>query len=491
MKILVTNYTFDASEKTVTLTDFNPVVLEQVLLITNVTDQIIIYNFADTAKGGTVTGASAVLTLEHDTTSMADGDDLQIWYDDVSLSGDTTDLATSALQLADGHNVTIDNAAGASAANVKGTVTANLSATDNAVLDDIALNQTDKSQHTKITDGTEEVAVNASLELQVIDDDGNTLLGTIDTDTGNIATDTSTIAGDTTSIDGKVTACNTGAIAGTVTANAGTNLNTSALATSAAQLADGHNVTVDNAAAGAAVNIQDGGNAITVDGTVTANLSAVDNAVLDTIKVDTEAIETAVEVMDDWDNTASDGASVSGDVAHSTTDAGEPVKIGAYATDYQPDSAGEQGRTEVTAAERVNIAANLRGEIVEGVKGGYTALTGIEQTYDGTPTQAASAAIECWQYRKGMLSYTIAETGTTTDIKFAVEMSCDNQVSWATYTNDFLGDLRYDDLSVNFVTPFEECVSFDVVGTHIRIRCTTITGGGSFTVSNAVLYMRN
>lgn len=40
----------------------------------------------------------------------------------------------------------------------------------------------------------------------------------------------STIATDTTSIDGKITACDTGSIAGTVTANAGTNLNTSALA---------------------------------------------------------------------------------------------------------------------------------------------------------------------------------------------------------------------------------------------------------------------
>jgi len=39
-----------------------------------------------------------------------------------------------------------------------------------------------------------------------------------------------TIAGDTTSLDGKVTACDTSSIAGTVTANAGTNLNTSALA---------------------------------------------------------------------------------------------------------------------------------------------------------------------------------------------------------------------------------------------------------------------
>lgn len=39
-------------------------------------------------------------------------------------------------------------------------------------------------------------------------------------------------------------------------------------ATSALQLADGHNVTIDNASLGAAVNIQDGGNTITVDGIV-------------------------------------------------------------------------------------------------------------------------------------------------------------------------------------------------------------------------------
>jgi len=37
-------------------------------------------------------------------------------------------------------------------------------------------------------------------------------------------------------------------------------------ATAAKQLADGHNVTVDNASGASAVNIQDGGNSITVDG---------------------------------------------------------------------------------------------------------------------------------------------------------------------------------------------------------------------------------
>ena len=41
------------------------------------------------------------------------------------------------------------------------------------------------------------------------------------------------------------------------------------LALAAGQLADGHNVTIDNAAGAAAVNVQDGGNSLTVDGAVT------------------------------------------------------------------------------------------------------------------------------------------------------------------------------------------------------------------------------
>jgi len=107
MKTLQTTYTFDASAQEITIGTFNPIVLESVMLITNVTDNIIIYNFADPTKGGTV--AADTLTLTYDTTSMADGDDLQIWYDDVSLSGDTTDLATSAKQLAAGHTVDCDS----------------------------------------------------------------------------------------------------------------------------------------------------------------------------------------------------------------------------------------------------------------------------------------------------------------------------------------------------------------------------------------------
>ena len=73
----VGSYTFDASAKTITIDNISSLSLEQILVITNVTDNIIIYNFADTTKGGSLTGF--VLTLDYDTTSMSDTDELQIW----------------------------------------------------------------------------------------------------------------------------------------------------------------------------------------------------------------------------------------------------------------------------------------------------------------------------------------------------------------------------------------------------------------------------
>jgi hypothetical protein len=80
MKILVENYTFNSRSKQVTLTDYTSLDLESILLITNVTDNIIIYNFADPAKGGAVSGN--VLTLDYDTSAMSNGDSLQIFIED-------------------------------------------------------------------------------------------------------------------------------------------------------------------------------------------------------------------------------------------------------------------------------------------------------------------------------------------------------------------------------------------------------------------------
>jgi hypothetical protein len=81
MKILFEDYTFNAAAKQITFNTTSVVGLEQLLVITNVTDNIIIYNFADPSAGGTV--ANNVLTLDYDTTSMSNTDNLQIFLDNL------------------------------------------------------------------------------------------------------------------------------------------------------------------------------------------------------------------------------------------------------------------------------------------------------------------------------------------------------------------------------------------------------------------------
>src|ERR1035437_570808 len=83
MKIKIINYTFDKVAKTVTFTDYTSIRLDGVLLITNVMSNIIIYNFADPTKGGTV--LTNVLTLDYDTSLMNNVDNLLIYYDDASV----------------------------------------------------------------------------------------------------------------------------------------------------------------------------------------------------------------------------------------------------------------------------------------------------------------------------------------------------------------------------------------------------------------------
>ena len=62
------------------MSDYTSIDLDGVLLVTNVTDNVIVYNFADPALGGTV--SSNVLTLTYNTASMSNSDALQIFYDD-------------------------------------------------------------------------------------------------------------------------------------------------------------------------------------------------------------------------------------------------------------------------------------------------------------------------------------------------------------------------------------------------------------------------
>jgi hypothetical protein len=83
MKTLTTTYSFTASPiGRVQITSYPNITLDQILLITNVTRNSIIYNFADPTRGGYLTGN--VLTLSATTTSMLSTDRLQIFVDDLT-----------------------------------------------------------------------------------------------------------------------------------------------------------------------------------------------------------------------------------------------------------------------------------------------------------------------------------------------------------------------------------------------------------------------
>lgn len=82
MKLLVDNYTFNPVAKTVTFNEYTTLNHASLLLITNVTVGVMIYNFAKAAQVVTITGNVVTLNASIDTTGMSATDDLQIFYED-------------------------------------------------------------------------------------------------------------------------------------------------------------------------------------------------------------------------------------------------------------------------------------------------------------------------------------------------------------------------------------------------------------------------
>lgn len=141
-------------------------------------------------------------------------------------------------------------------------------------------------------------------------------------------------------------------------------VDTTGLATSANQLPDGHNVTVDNGAGASAVNIQDGGNSITVDGTVTAS-------------------------------------NISGDVASGSADSGNPVKVGAKYNATQPT---------FTDGQRADMQVDSRGNLRMGLYANNTQTTASFKA-DNADTDATSATAN----KLGVMSRGTVFNGTTWD----------------------------------------------------------------------------
>lgn len=102
------SYTFDKTSKTVTFSGLRQsITLSNILLITNVTANTIIYNFADSTKGA-VSFTNNVLTLDYDTSSMANSDVLQIFLDVPSSEESLHDLLRRMNKLLES-NAVVDN----------------------------------------------------------------------------------------------------------------------------------------------------------------------------------------------------------------------------------------------------------------------------------------------------------------------------------------------------------------------------------------------
>src|SRR5687767_14943277 len=84
MKQVITSYIFSPSTKKITFPQHDSIALERIALITNVTKGVVIFQFNNVAKGGTISGN--VLTLTYNTTTHAATDKLRIDYE--AISGD-------------------------------------------------------------------------------------------------------------------------------------------------------------------------------------------------------------------------------------------------------------------------------------------------------------------------------------------------------------------------------------------------------------------
>lgn len=101
------SYTFDKTAKTITFSGLrDDITLSNILLITNVTANTIIYNFADSTSGA-VSFNNNILTLDYDTSAMANTDVLQIFLDLPSNEESLHDLLRRMNKLLES-NATVD-----------------------------------------------------------------------------------------------------------------------------------------------------------------------------------------------------------------------------------------------------------------------------------------------------------------------------------------------------------------------------------------------
>ncbi len=286
---------------------------------------------------------------------------------DVALSTVATQATLSALNAkfvsgTDIGDVTINNAGAGAAVNIQdggNSITVDASALDIRTL-------SDATDSVAIGDGVETVNVNASNELQVRDDDANTLLGTIDADTSNLDVALSTVATQAT-----LAAMNTKFVSGT----------------------DIGDVTINNTSGAGAVNIQDGGNSITVDASA-LDIRALSDAT-DSVSIgdgtDTMAVNTDGSInvkVSDRSGVEQDDYDTAAAVASSATDNHDYTTTGAF----------RLTQVQATASSRIKAEIQVETAAASGVFNTLAVLFTTEDNLNGlyelkSPKLVTSGAI--------------------------------------------------------------------------------------------------
>ena len=252
----------------------------------------------------------------------------------VDGSGVTQPISGTVTVQDGGNSITVD---GTVAATQSGTWNVGLNAGSNAIGSitntSFAATQATAANLNATVVGTGTFAVQAAQS-------GNYTVRNQDGAGNNLASSTTTPAGTEQALIVRNIPSGTQAVSGTVAA---TQSGTWILgANSGVDIGD---VTINNAGGASAVNIQDGGNTITVDGTVTVT----------------------------------DGLNIEGDVANDSVDSGNPVKIGFRAVSALPAA--------VATNDRVNGTADLYGrQLVTNIDDGMQVWKGANYTTTQTGT---------------------------------------------------------------------------------------------------------
>lgn len=284
-------------------------------------------------------------------------------------------------------------------------------------------------------------------------------------------------------------------------------------------------VTVGNAAGASAVNIQDGGNSITVDGSVSLaaaipagtnnigdvdvlslpalpagsnNIGDVDVLTLPALPAGTNNIGDVdiVSLPNEGQQTMANSISVAiasdqtvlpvgGNVAHNAADSGNPVKIGGKGVSAEP--------TAVDANDRVDAYFDQQGyqhNKVRPVEDAGTTPTNINTTYNNTTTSATSADITKIAGAQTLhVIMTLAKANTPTDIEFFIDYKDgSNYFPWKT---GILAKWIYDDTYAGTTPSFGVDLPAPPAGIfRMRAVANGVDASNTFTVSNCKIFQR-